>query len=63
MLMIWICYFINHHFELVDHKGSSTESLSSNCVEKKTDERQREMVCVCGRVYISVHAHMWAHTC
>lgn len=23
MLMIWICYFINHHFELLDHKGSS----------------------------------------
>lgn len=55
MLMTWICYFINHHFKLVDHQGSNCEREK----KKITDEKQREIVCV----HTSLCMHACRHMC
>lgn len=62
MLMIWICYFINHHFELLDHKGSSAGKKKSLWQESRWDTRKDcECVCVCvfGCAHTSLSMYVW----
>ena len=61
--MIWICYFINHHFELLDHKGSSAEEKSVATEQMRDGERLCVFVCMCVCVCVCVCLGACIHLC